>query len=244
MDNEREKQKKVLRSLVNQYGLSPSELKCLAEDFILELDSGVVLSLEELIKRSPKVVPGWFAFAGGKFSPNPNAYRNCQGVVGWVSPNPHAPVGRRGLIVTPDKVKKVFTPNNDGVAIDHDIRNPIDGKENTQNLIDYGRRHRIRFSAAEWCHSYSKNGVNPGEGFLPSLNQGLYVCSNWPIVSLSLEKLGKGLGELNQFWSSTETFHGQAYVVYGYESRGGGFDEDDDRCDRDELHDVRCFLAF
>ena len=235
MDNEREKQKEVLRSLVNQYGLNPRELKCLAEDFILELDSGIVLSLEELIKRSPKVVPGWFAFAGGKFSPNPNAYRNCQGVVGWVNPDPHAPVGRRGLTVTPYEVRRIWSYSQE----ETDIRNPVDGKENTQNLIAYGRRYGIRFPAAEWCYSYSQNGVNPGEGFLPSTLQGTCVGPNSEIINSSLNRIGGDILDGYYFASDKENYKKAGCFLA---SSGWGYsDYKDTPSDRTS---VRCFLAF
>ena len=56
-----------------------------------------------------EVEVGWYAFAGGKFSPDSDAYPNCQGVVGWVNLDKNAPEGQRGLIITPDEVEMMWS---------------------------------------------------------------------------------------------------------------------------------------
>ncbi len=104
----------------------------------------------------PEVKVGWYAFAGGKFSPDPDSYPNCQGVVGWVNPDKSAPQGQRGLIVTPDEVKKAWSDKD----CETNIKDEYDGKGNTEKLIAYGKKHKIKFPAAEWCNAYCKEVLN------------------------------------------------------------------------------------
>ena len=40
-----------------------------------------------------------YAFEGGKFSSDKDAYPNCQGVVGWINPDPNAPEGDRVYVI-------------------------------------------------------------------------------------------------------------------------------------------------
>ena len=177
---------------------------------------------------------GWYAFAGGKFSPVSDTYPNCQGVVGWVNPDKSAPKGQRGLIVTPDEVKKAWS----SVNCETNIKDEYDGKENTEMLIAYGKKHKINFPAAEWCNTYCKNGVRPGEGFMPSKEQLKRIVANRKIVNPALQKIGGG--ELDGwYWSSSEyNDYDTAWLVlangggvnYGYKDTNYGY--------------VRCVLAF
>ena len=174
---------------------------------------------------------GMFAFEGGKFSSNPKAYPNCQGVVAWVNPNSNAPAGKRGLIITPDEVKLVWSDKNCETGIDDEE----DGKSNTENLIAYGKEYGINFPAAEWCYAYSKNGVKPGDGFLPALNQLKGVVANRDIINPALEKIGGKI--LNDWtWSSSEYGDRTARFVFA------------DGCRYQNLKGcsfvVRCVLAF
>ena len=178
----------------------------------------------------PKV--GWYAFAGGKFSPDPNAYANCQGVVGWVNPYKSAPQGQRGLIVTPDKVEAVWS-NDD---CETNIKDEYDGKGNTEKLIAYGKKHKIKFPAAEWCVRYSKNGVKPGDGFMPSLRQLKRIVAKRRIVNPALHNIGGSILD-GWIWCSSEYTDISAWTVTG----GGG---QVDWGDKSYNNYVRCVLAF
>ena len=180
-----------------------------------------------------EVKVGWYAFAGGKFSPNPNAYANCQGVVGWVNPDKSAPMGQRGLIVTPDEVKKAWSDKH----CETNIKDEYDGKGNTEKLIAYGKAHDISFPAAEWCAQYSQNGVRPGEGFMPASEQLKRIVANREIINPAMQKIdGVELG--GWIWSSSEYTHCHAWIVsafIGSVDWGGKYY--DYSC-------VRCVLAF
>ena len=175
---------------------------------------------------------GWYAFAGGKFSPNPNAYANCQGVVGWVNPDKSAPQGQRGLIVTPDEVKKAWSDKH----CETNIKDEYDGKGNTEKLIAYGKKYKINFPAAEWCAQYSKNGVRSGEGFLPAIKQLERIVANWEIVNPAMQKIdGVELG--GWIWSSSKYGYNYAWTVHAgdgtvYSSHNSNY------------YCVRCVLAF
>ena len=179
-----------------------------------------------------EVKVGWYAFAGGKFSPDPNAYPNCQGVVGWVNPDKNAPQGQRGLIVTPDEVKKAWSDKD----CETNIKDEYDGKGNTEKLIAYGKKHKINFPAAEWCNTYCKNGVRPGEGFMPSKEQLKRIVANRKIVNPALQKID-GIILDGWYWSSSEYTYHDAWLVYAYDGSVYGNSK------YYNLY-VRCVLAF
>ena len=180
----------------------------------------------------PEIQVGWYAFAGGKFSPNPNAYANCQGVVGWVNPDKNAPQGQRGLIVTPDEVKKAWSDKH----CETNIKDEYDGKGNTEKLIAYGKAHDISFPAAEWCAQYSQNGVRPGEGFMPASEQLKRIVANREIINPAMQKIdGVELG--GWIWSSSKYSYNYAWTVHAgdgtvYSSHNSNY------------YCVRCVLAF
>ena len=175
---------------------------------------------------------GWYAFAGGKFSPAPDAYANCQGVVGWVNPDKSAPIGQRGLIITPDEVKKAWS----SVNCETNIKDEYDGKGNTEKLIVYGKAHGISFPAAEWCVRYSKNGVRPGEGFMPSKEQLKRIVANWELVNPALQKID-GIIPDGWIWSSSEDDYAYAWVVNAGDGSVSFYNKGSN------LY-VRCVLAF
>ena len=180
-----------------------------------------------------EVKVGWYAFAGGKFSPVSDTYPNCQGVVGWVNPDKSAPQGQRGLIVTPDEVKKAWSDKD----CETNIKDGYDGKGNTEKLIAYGKKHKIKFPAAEWCNAYCKNGVKPGEGFMPAKEQLERIVANREIVNPALQKIG-GIILGGWIWSSSE--YTDSYVWYVYANNGGlNYDYKNFNCGY-----VRCVLAF
>ena len=179
-----------------------------------------------------EVKVGWYAFAGGKFSPDPDSYPNCQGVVGWVNPDKNAPQGQRGLIVTLDEVKKAWSDKH----CETNIKDEYDGKGNTEKLIVYGKAHGISFPAAEWCAQYSQNGVRPGEGFMPASEQLKRIVANREIINPAMQKIdGVELG--GWIWSSSKYSYNYAWTVHAgdgtvYSSHNSNY------------YCVRCVLAF
>lgn len=182
--------------------------------------------------KQNEIKVGWYAFEGGKFSPDPNAYPNCQGVVAWLNPKSYAPIGQQGLILTPDEVRLEWSDEYIKVG----IWSEEDGQANTCKLIACGKRYGIKFSAAEWCHSYSKNGVTPGEGFLPAKYQLRKSVTNRDIINPALEKIG-GTILKNWLWTSSELFYHSAWCVNA--SDGALYSHF-----KPFIQYVRCFLAF
>ena len=180
-----------------------------------------------------EVKVGWYAFAGGKFSPDPDSYPNCQGVVGWVNPDKSAPKGQRGLIVTRDQREKQWSRKDCKTY----VRDQHDGKANTEKLIAYGKAHGISFPAAEWCNTYCWNGVKAGEGFLPALTQLERIIANRGIVNPALQKIG-GIILDGWIWSSCEYDGSGARDVL---ADNGAVDYS---CKYHLYHYVRCVLAF
>ena len=97
--------KEELLSLAYKYSLSARELKNLALEVAQQIEANSAAAHTSTQENSSKVEVGWYAFEGGKFSPDPIAYPNRQGVVAWLNPDLKAPIGKRGLIITPDEIQ-------------------------------------------------------------------------------------------------------------------------------------------
>ena len=233
MDDKKQELKDVLLSLAQNYGLSAGEFKDLAAEVTQELEkeSDVPQEQEVIQTTSAQIEVGYYAFAGGKFSPDPNAYPNCQGVVAWLNPDPNAPIGKRGLILMPETVKTWWADKN----CETGIGDEEDGKTNTRSLIAWGKKHGISFPAAEWCYRYSQNGVKPGDGFLPAKKQLERIIANRDIINPALEKIGAQILK-GWIWASSEYSYNNAWGVYAnggvdYNYKGSSFY-------------VRCVIAF
>lgn len=176
MDEKKQELNDFLLSLARKYGLSVSELKNLAVEVAQELENKSI---------KPKIKVGWYAFEGAKFSPNPKAYPNCQGVVGWLNPNPNAPIGQRGLILTPDEFSSTYADRYSKAGSNSEN----DGKSNTRKMVLCARDNGVVSSAAIWCYSYSKDGVRIGEAFFPAKNQLKQLVANRLIINPALERI-------------------------------------------------------
>ena len=187
----------------------------------------------EMENLSSKIEVGYYAFAGGKFSPDPNAYPNCQGVVAWLNPDPNAPIGKRGLILMPDAMLKLWADKNCETGIDDEE----DGQANTRSLIAYGKKHGISFPAAEWCYRYSQNGVKPGDGFLPAKKQLERIIANRDIINPALEKIGAQILK-SWIWSSSEySSNNYAWLVNANDGNVINYI-------KYYYYNVRCVIAF
>lgn len=139
-----------------------------------------------------------YAFEGGKFSPNPRAYPNCQGVVGYINPYADAHDGNKIFVVLPEQDMFAFAEGPCEVNTSR-IRS---GREATLKLIEYGKKFNLAFPAAEYAFNYCKNGIKQGEAFLPSITELNNVCSNADGVRKALERIGGSFE--GGLWSSTE----------------------------------------
>ena len=221
MKTERQHQKELLGAIINTYNLSKEEVTDLVEDVFANN-----------VMSNGTIEVGYYAFEGGKFSKDPNAYPNCQGVVAWINPNPNAPIGERGLIITPDEVTLEWVDED----CEAGICDEEDGQANTRKLIAYGKEHGISFPAAKWCYAYSKNAVTPGEGFLPAKKQLKRIVADRDIINSALKKIG-GVILDGWIWSSSEESTNYAWGVSA--SYGGVGD-----LDKGLSFYVRCVLAF
>ena len=128
----------------------------------------------------------WYAFAGGKFSSNPKAYPNCQGVVGWINPDPNASEGDKVYIVLPEQACLKYSSEYCETGAD----DWYDGRTNTRKLLEYGKKRGVKFPAAEFAFNYTKNGVKKGEAFLPAREQLVRLCRKTKGLRKSLKMIG------------------------------------------------------
>lgn len=151
---------------------------------------------------------GWYAFAGGKFSPHPQAYPKLQGVVAWLNADTQALPGKRGLVLTPDCKTLCW-----GQQICTTGANSTDdGYSNTQAILAYGKKYDIKFPAAEWSAGYHRNGISPGIGFLPAKMQWLNIMPNAMVINQALSKIhGRQLSR--ELWSSSECSYSNAWYL-------------------------------
>ena len=148
-------------------------------------------------EKFPDLKVGWFAFAKGLFSENADAFDNLLGVVAWVNPDKQAPSGQRALIVTPHETHQIYS----SVYQLTEIRDKLDGKTNTEKLLQYGKMHQVSFPAAEWCAAVgAKADV---QSFLPSIVQCKRMVANCSDVNQSLELVGGDIID-GMLLSSTE----------------------------------------
>ncbi len=173
----------------------------------------------------------WYAFEGGKFSPDSKAYPNCQGVVGWINPDPNAPEGKRIYVVLPEQQKLQYSDKD----YETRVTDLYDGKANTRNLVEYGKKQNIEFPAAEYAYNYCKNGVKQGEAFLPAREQLERVAENRGGVKKALKLIG-GTFE-GWLCSSSESNSYYAWYVCSYFANVS-LDT------KNRLCSVSCFLAY
>ena len=173
----------------------------------------------------------WYAFEGGKFSPNPKTYPNCQGVVGWINPDPNASEGERIYVVLPEQKYLQYSERYCLTGAD-DL---YDGRANTKKLIEYGKKHDVCFPAAELAFNYCENGVKQGEAFLPAIDQLSLVVKNCVGVRKALKLIG-GTFE-GWLWSSSEYGSNNAWSVYSTNDYVTDFDKTTN-------NSVSCFLAY
>ena len=128
----------------------------------------------------------WYAFEGKKFSPDPEAYPNCQGVVGWINPDKDAPEGDKIYVVLPELEDFMYSDGDCEVG-GYDL---FDGKSNTRKMIEYEKIHLGECPAARYAYNYTKNGVKKGEAFWPASEQLVRLCKYDRLLEERLKKIG------------------------------------------------------
>ena len=151
-----------------------------------------------------------YAFEGGKFSTDPKAYPNCQGVVGWINPDPAAPEGDRVYVILLIPYLEWELPYSDEKCF-VGATDKYDGKSNTLKLLEYGKKHGVRFPVAELAFNYCKNGVKKGEAFSPAQEQLKHFIGKAETFMQLLYEVGGGISAY--VWSSTEVNEEKACTV-------------------------------
>ncbi len=172
-----------------------------------------------------------YAFEGGKFSSDKDAYPNCQGVVGWINPDINAPEREKIYVVLPEQINVPYAIRYCETEID----NSLDGRGNTQKLIAYGKIHKVQFPAAEYADNYTKNGLKKGETFWPAQEQLARVCVNGEIIHKTLKIINGTFDGL--LWASDEFVYERAWYV---NSRNGRANYNY----KDNIYSVSFFISY
>lgn len=158
--------------------------------------------------KENEIKVGWYAFEGGNFSPYPDAYLNCLGVVAWLNPNKFTRKGQRGLILMPEEIAAAWS--NEYCDID---TNKNDGYRNTQKILAFGRTNQVKFPAAEWCATYSENGIKSGMAFMPAQNQLQKMMCHSNEINEALSQIGGDLLK-DWCWSSTSFKNTFSQIIF------------------------------
>ena len=209
---------KHLNDTIKELGLSPQavvnlwlENKQLDVEFLHRIMEIAGYPPQPLPTRNLKV--GDYAFRGGLFSPHPETYPFCIGVIGWLNPDKNAPKGKRGLIVWPEQIVSPWmqtqTPCSTGVS------NQSDGCANTKELVKMQQRIRTRILGVDYCLENTPN--QPFDLYWPAVDELKKIVENCEIIRPALEKIeGEFIGFL---FSSTEADAEHAYTVYSRNGR-------------------------
>ena len=173
--------------------------------------------------KSLNVEIGDYAFAGGFFSSNPDAYSNRLGIVAWINPNKDTTNNLHGIILIPDETQAAWAEK---------VSSSNEDETSNENLNE---SQKIQ-TAVNWCQAYCKNGIQKGEAQLPTVNQLRQIQSNRELLNSALRKIG-GATLGGWYWSSSEYNADGAWAVDINNGRA------DWRCKKDNYY-VRCILAF
>lgn len=161
-------------------------------------NAGLTLS-EKCAAVKQEFYTGWYVFSSGIISPDKNADSVRSGVIVWKNPDTAAPIGKRALMMTLERVELAWS----SMHLTLGGTNETDGQQNTLEILRRAAERNIRVPAAEYCHNYHQNGVLAGEGFLPSKEQLMKMAGNYDCVNRALINAGeKGLYGI--YVSSTE----------------------------------------
>lgn len=187
-----ENKKKLVTDTMLMLGLKPEDMI----DFWVRNGNLSPLFWEnaEQYEVSLEVYPGWYSFEGYRFSPNPDAYPNRQGVVGFVDMN--APKGKRiGVLLPKEVVSTRYHPKYGLLGANDES----DGLKNS-SLIEIEK------------DGFEVPGINPDNIFSPAKIQGELLAANLDVINSALEKIGGDfLYDFN--WLSTEIDEKNAWVI-------------------------------
>ena len=165
----------------------------------------VFCQLELDAALEPRV--GWYAYVNDIFAPYPDAYSELLGIVSWLNPDANAPIGKRGLILIPQKFTDKWSNNYGRTGVNHSS----DGKNNTKELMVWNKLKKYVFYAAQACFNYKAKGIEKGEAFLPAVEQLSDIVKNAYTIRLAMKELG--LDFKGKLLTSTEYTNHFAYTV-------------------------------
>ena len=137
-----------------------------------------------LIKQDMQV--GYYVFSSGIISKDKEADSQISGVIVWKNSDENAKLGSRALMITLDRVKKAWS----NLHKDFGGTNDVDGKANTQAILQSAAHQGLQAPAAMYCNEYAERGVSAGEGFLPSKEQLLQAAKNYNRINSALINAG------------------------------------------------------
>ena len=242
---------KVIEKLISLCGLTRKDFMSYWQRELTEKEQSKQEDCKELpkywyqmqtpdIRRNVKLFD--YAFEGGKFSPNPKAYPNCQGVVGYINPYADASEGNKIFVVLPEQGYCTFSdaPCEVGTQFCKS------GKEATLILIQYGQKYGLKFPAAEYANNYCKNGIKKGEAFLPSSQELNAVCKNAEGIREAIKKIGGYFD--GSLWSATEeTDYGLFPLILECDNENACCVNHNYKCSKGKkTHKklVSCFIAY
>lgn len=79
----------------------------------------------------------------------------------------------------------------------------MNGKSNTQTIVNYAKSSGIAFPAAQYCKEYKTEGTVAGDWYLPSIGEGVMIMQYRNTVENALKAAGSSL-DIRMLWTSTE----------------------------------------
>ncbi len=114
----------------------------------------------------------------------------------------------------------------------------FNGKANTLAIVETFTSDTVDNNAAINCNSYSTDGTNAGDWYLPAIGELYsYVYGNYSKINATMTKLSWTFGS-RYFWSSSEYYSDSAWNVYSYTGDMTSYFY------KGYTHSVSCFLAL
>lgn len=129
---------------------------------------------------------GDYVYSDGVISSQLDKQKNVAGIVVLRNSQKNAPVGHRGLMMLPEKIRTALCERQvllGGISLSN-------GWENTQIIAQAAAEKGIKVPAVDLCLQYHKNGINPGDAFSGAKEQVSRILHYADLINPSLEKIG------------------------------------------------------
>lgn len=118
-------------------------------------------SAPKVYETPAEIFPGMFVYTDGLIYPTVISGRQIKAIVAHVE-------DRTVLAACLKRMKLPWSSDGLRVEVTADL---TDGKEATRKILEVVRKSKKQAEAAQWCHDYAESGVQPGEAFLPSMQE-------------------------------------------------------------------------